>query len=449
MSAPPAQRRPRGPRASDGGAGVQDEQTLDEQSLQAQVIVVGAGPGGAATAITLARRGVDVLLLDKAAFPREKICGDGLTPRAVRMLIRLGVDVSVEAGWARNRGLRIHGGGGQPFELAWPQLAQYPDFGLVCRRSVFDDLMAGHAVAAGARLITGAQVTEPLRDERSGRITGVRTASGRRYSAPIVVAADGNPSRLGRAMGLARNPRRPLGVAVRSYFARDRSDDDHIESWLELWDGEPGKSNLLPGYGWVFPAGDGTVNVGLGTLNSSKRFEHIDHRDLLRRWVSAAAPELGLHADQMLEPIRGAALPMAFSSQPAYRDGLLLVGDAGGMVSPFNGEGISYAMEAGELAADAIGEALGRGVSTAAAEKALQGYPVALASKFGGYYRLGTIFVKLIGNPAIMHACTTYGLPRKRLMQLVHKLLGNLTDSSGGDVDDHIINALSSVSPRL
>lgn len=449
MSVSPAQRRPSGPRASDGAAGVLDEQSVNEQSLQAEVIIVGAGPGGAATAITLARRGVDVLLLEKSTFPREKVCGDGLTPRAVRMLIRLGVDVSVEAGWARNNGLRIHGGGGQPFELAWPQLSRYPDFGLVCRRSIFDDLMAGHAVASGAKLITGARVTEALRDERSGRITGVRTASGRRYSAPIVVAADGNPSRLGREMGPERNPRRPLGVAVRSYFASDRSDDDHIESWLELWDGQPGKSNLLPGYSWVFPEGDGTVNVGLGMLNSSKQFGHVDYRDLLRRWVSAAAPDLGLHADQMLEPIRGAALPMAFSRQPAYRDGLLLVGDAGGMVSPFNGEGISYAMEAGELAADAIGEALARGVASPAAEKALQGYPVALASAFGGHYRLGTIFVKLIGNPQVMHACTRYGLPRKRLMQLVHKLLANLTDSSGGDLDDHIINALSSLAPRL
>mgnify|MGYP001940691073 FL=1 len=140
---------------------------------------------------------------------------------------------------------------------------------------------------------------------------------------------------------------------------------------------------------------------------------------------------------------------MAFNRQPHYHDGLLLVGDAGGMVNPFNGEGIDYAMEAGELAADAIAEAYYCGHQTPAAEKALQGYPRALRHHFGGYYRLGTIFVRLIGDPRVMKICTTYGLPRRRLMKFVNKLLANLTDSESGDLDDRIINALTRAAPSV
>lgn len=415
--------------------------------VEADAIVVGAGPAGSAAAIHLARRGLNVALLEKSTFPRDKVCGDGLTPRATKQLIRLGIDTSEEAGWLHNKGLRIYGGRVTPFEMPWPELADFPNYGLVRPRSELDKMLADQAVACGAQLFEQTNVTEAILHDRSGRIIGVRAKDGREFKAPFVVAADGNSARLAISMGLNKRDDRPMGVAVRTYYTSPRHNDDYLESWLELWDGKPGQSNLLPGYGWVFGMGDGTCNVGLGMLNTSSAFGQTDYKALLRAWLDNTPEEWGFRDANMTTSIKGAALPMSFNRQPAYTRGLLLVGDAAGMVNPFNGEGISYAMESAELAASAIAEAHYRGVGTTAAERALQGYPTQLKAAFGGYYRLGNIFVKLIGNPKIMHLCTTYGLPRKTLMRFVHKLLANLTDSRDGDLSDRIINSLTRIAP--
>lgn len=414
---------------------------------QADVIVVGAGPAGSTAARYLAERGLDVAVLEKSTFPRDKVCGDGLTPRAVKQLIRLGIDTSEAAGWVRNKGLRVYGGRNEPFELLWPELAEFPPYGLVRARRDFDKILADHAVAGGARLFEKTTVTGAIIDQRSDRITGVTTKDGRSFSAPIVIAADGNSSRLALSMGLEKRTDRPMGVAVRTYFTSPRSNDDFMESWLELWDGKRGESNLLPGYGWIFGMGDGTCNVGLGTVSSRSISANLNYRDMFSAWVANTPPEWGFTPENQVGPILGAALPMSFNRQPAYARGLLLVGDAGGMVSPFNGEGIAYAMESAEMAASALAEAFSRGAGTRSAEKAMQAYPAELKASLGGYYRLGTIFVQLIGDPRIMHLCTKYGLPRKTLMRFVLKLLANLTDSHGGDAMDRIINTLCKAAP--
>jgi geranylgeranyl reductase family protein len=415
--------------------------------VESDVIVVGAGPAGSATATHLARRGLNVSLLEKSAFPREKVCGDGLTPRATRQLIRLGIDTSEAAGWLHNKGLRIYGGGDQPFQLEWPDLADFPPYGLVRPRADFDDLLVRNAEASGVTLYERANVTEPVLDPRTDRIVGVTTKDGRRFSAPMVVAADGNSTRLSLALGLNRRDDRPMGVAVRTYYTSPRHDDDYMESWLELWEGKPGESALLPGYGWIFGMGDGTCNVGLGILNTSSAFGKTDYKDLLKRWLDNTPEEWGFRDENMTAPVRGAALPMGFNRQPHYTRGLLLVGDAGGMVNPFNGEGIAYAMESGEIAADAMAEAHYRGVGTASAERALESYPLKLKAELGGYFTLGRAFVKLIGNPHVMQAATRYGLPRKTLMRFTLKLLANLTDSRDGDAMDKLINSLSRIAP--
>ncbi|MFI6344737.1 geranylgeranyl reductase family protein [Streptomyces sp. NPDC050560] len=424
-------------------------ETPSEQS--ADVIVVGAGPGGSTTAYHLARAGLDVLLLEKTAFPREKVCGDGLTPRAVKQLVGMGIDVSEEAGWLRNKGLRIIGGGVR-LELDWPDLASYPDYGLVRKRDDFDEQLARQAQKAGARLYERCNVGEPVRDERTGRITGVRARLGEEkapavFRAPLVVAADGNSSRLSLGMGLHRREDRPMGVAVRTYFTSPRHKDDYLESWLELWDRRDGTERLLPGYGWVFGMGDGTSNVGLGVLNTSAAFKELDWRDVLRAWCASMPEDWGYTEENMTGPIRGAALPMAFNRQPHYTKGLLLVGDAGGLVNPFNGEGIAYAMESGQIAADVIVQAHARATASQR-ELALHHYPKTLKDTYGGYYNLGRLFVKLIGNPKIMKIGAQHGLTHPMLMRFTLKMLANLTDPSGGDAMDRIINGLTRIAPR-
>jgi menaquinone-9 beta-reductase len=418
----------------------------------ADVIVVGAGPGGSSAAYHLARAGLDVLLLEKSTFPREKVCGDGLTPRAVKQLVGMGIPLEPEDGWFPNKGIRIIGGGVR-IELDWPELSSYPGFGLVRTRRGFDEIVARAAQRAGARLTEGVSVTGPVLDEATGRITGVtarQTAAAgsgekgaeRSYRARLVVAADGNSSRLSLAMGLRKRDDRPLGVAIRTYYTSPRHDDDYLETWLELWDGNA----LLPGYGWIFGVGDGTSNVGLGLLNTSASFANTDYRGMLRNWLATMPAEWGFTEETQVGPVRGAALPMGFNRTPHYTNGLLLVGDAGGMVNPFNGEGISTAMESGEIVAQVIVQALAR-PDRASAELALRGYPQALKDAYGGYYTLGRTFVGAIGHPWFMRFATRHGLPRPTLMRFTMKLLANLTEPRGGDAADRVINALSRITP--
>lgn len=420
----------------------------------ADVIVVGAGPAGSTLAHHLAQTGVDVLVLEKSAFPREKVCGDGLTPRATRQLLGMGVELD-GPGWVRNQGLRVVGGG-HTLEMPWPDLADYPAYGLVRTRTDFDEILARHAEKSGARLRERTAVSGPVLD-RAERVVGVtaravdeggrKAGAAQTFRAPVVVAADGSSARLALALGLQRRADRPMGVAVRTYYESPRHDDDWLESHLELWDGPWGEegSTLLPGYGWIFGVGDGTCNVGLGILDTSAAFQHVDYRDLLRRWLDQTPQEWGFREPHRTQPVRGSALPMAFNRKPHYDRGLLLVGDAGGMVNPFNGEGIAYAMESGEMAAEVVAQALGR--SPADRERALQAYPLALAARYGGYYTLGRVFVKLLGHPEFIRACTRHGLKRPTLMRFALKLLANLTDPRGGDTTDRTINALSRITP--
>jgi flavin-dependent dehydrogenase len=375
---------------------------------EADVIVVGAGPAGSTTAYYLAQAGLDVLVLEKSRFPREKVCGDGLTPRGVKALVAMGVNVSEQDGWIRNQGLRVIGAG-KRLELPWPELSSYPGYGLVRPRTDLDEMLARRAQQAGARLLEGINVTGPVLDERSGRIAGVtaKTEDGEQtYRGRIIVAADGNSSRLSVAMG-------------------DR---------------------LLPGYGWIFGMGDGTSNVGLGLLNTSAAFGHTDYHALLRKWLAGMPAEWGFTEENRTQPIRGAALPMGFNRTPHYYNGLLLVGDAGGMVNPFNGEGIAYAMESGEILARTVTQALAR-ARRAETERVLAGYPAALNQAYGSYYALGRVFVKAIGRPTLMRFATKHSMGRPALMRFALKLLANLTDP-GGDATDRLVNGLSRIAPN-
>jgi menaquinone-9 beta-reductase len=437
----------------------------------ADVIVVGAGPSGSTTAYYLAQAGLNVLLLEKSRFPRDKVCGDGLTPRAVKSLIAMGIDVSEEAGWLRNKGLRVIGGGLR-LELPWPELSSYPGYGLVRTRASLDEMLARRAQSAGAKLLEGTTVTGPLLDD-DGQLIGVTVEAaggagdqdrggpgeggGQRstasdiertvaptqtFRARVVVAADGNSSRLSVSMGLLKRDDRPLGVAVRTYYTSPRHDDDYLESWLDLWDGD----RLLPGYGWIFGMGDGTSNVGLGLLNTSTAFGNTDYRALLKRWLRSMPEEWGYVEENRTEPVRGAALPMGFNRTPHYYRGLLLAGDAAGMVNPFNGEGIAYAMESGEILARVVAQALAR-PTRAETERVLRSYPGALQDAYGRYYALGRVFVELIGRPKLMRYATSAGMSKPALMRFALKLMANLSEPRGGDAGDRLISAITRLAP--
>ncbi|WP_165217431.1 geranylgeranyl reductase family protein [Schaalia sp. ZJ1691] len=414
----------------------------------ADVVVVGAGPGGSSTAYHLAQLGIDVLLLDKASFPRDKICGDGLTPAAVHELVHMGIDTS---GWMKNRGLTVIGGGHR-VHLEWPDQKSLPGYGLTRARGELDAELAAQAVRAGARLEENVTVTGPIQDS-SGRVCGVTARIGRgkdaqeiNVRAKLVVDAGGVAARLATRVGLHKRVNRPMGVAARAYFRSDRGNEEWMESHLELWSGTPGESDLLPGYGWIFPMGNGLVNVGLGSVSSRADATALPYKQVFRQWTASLPSEWGFTPENQVGPLRSAALPMSFNRVPAYSSGLVLVGDAGGMVSPFNGEGIAPAMKAGRFAAASIAQALSR-TSRAGCDRAMSEYPEMLRAEYGGYYQLGRVFVRLIENPQIMRLCTNRGLPIPRLMKLVHKLLSDGYERAGGDIDDRLITALTRVVP--
>lgn len=415
----------------------------------ADVIVVGAGPAGSAAAWQLRQAGREVVVLEKAEFPREKVCGDGLTPRGVQALRDLGVDTSPQAGWVRHKGLRVHGGG-MVTEVDWPRLQHWPDFSLVLRRSELDARLAAHAEAAGARVHTGVTVTEPLLDD-AGRVAGVHAQAGpgkepQQWRAPLVVSAEGLSGRLAKALGLVRREDRPVGIAVRRYVRSRRAADDYLDISFDLTATGPSRDSM-PGYGWIFGMGDGTANVGYGLLDT-RRGTGADHRAVLRAWLDTFPAEDGLGEDDAVTPLRGAGLPMALNRGPAYTRGLLLAGDAAGTVNPFNGEGISYALETGRLAGETAADALARPEGLAR-ESVLRRYPERLRAAYGRHHRLGLGFLALLARPDVVRFATAHGLKRPALVDAAMRLMGNLTDGRDGDAVDRAVAVLTRLAPAV
>ena len=450
-------------------------------TTHADAVVIGAGPGGSAAATFLADAGLDVVLLEKESFPRDKVCGDGLTPRAVRAVQSLGLLEEADGrvdGWDRQDGLRMYGGG-VVLDLPWPKLQEWPSHSLTATRALFDETLARHAVKRGAQLWESTEVTGPVYlTESESRVAGVsyrrvgpdkETLSEGTVRAPIIVAADGNSSRFAIQLGLHRN-KGPLGVAIRTYYRSPRATMGMMEGFLELEREVPaGKTagrrskgarsvnghvvgeaaggrgpdkELLPGYGWIFPLDDGLVNVGWGLLNTSAAFRSTNYRKTLDEWVASFPAEWEMNPDSRVGRPASAGLPMGHNRKPLVYKGVLLVGDAGGMVNPFNGEGISYAIEAGQFAAEVAVSAL-----ASRSDADLQRYADLIADAWGGYYRLGRWFVQLIGHPTVMRFCTELGMPRRRLMEFVFRLMAHLVDERPHDATDLVITSLSKAVP--
>ncbi|MHB8670805.1 MAG: geranylgeranyl reductase family protein [Acidimicrobiales bacterium] len=377
--------------------------------------MVGAGPSGAACATWLAEAGHDVVVLEKKRFPREKTCGDGLTPRAVRQLIDLGVEEEL-ARHHRFDGLRSIAGG-RVLELRWPDTPGMPDHGYVVTRHDLDALVAERAVKAGATLREGAEAVAPLIDGEGLR--GARLADGTEVRARYVVVADGANSRFGRALGTTRDRSYPQGMAIRGYYTSPRHDEPWIESHLDIRDAS---GAALPGYGWIFPVGDGRVNVGVGLLSTSNRWKSVNTTNLMSSFVQGAPESWGLRAPgAACGAPTGGRLPMGLSVGPRAGASFLVTGDAGGAINPFNGEGIAYAYETGRYAAEALHLALASGDP-----RALATYDERLELEYGLYFKVARAFVKIIGRPELMRALVGTGMHSRSLMEWVLRIMANL-----------------------
>ncbi len=383
------------------------------------VLVVGGGPAGAATAHWLGDAGRDVVVVEKKTFPREKTCGDGLTPRAVKQLTDMGLAERLSH-THRYDGLRAVAHG-ITLELQWPSHGTYPSHGFVVRRRELDQLVADRAVEKGAVVHTGTEAIRPL--QRDGLVVGAlvkdkETGRSREVHARYVVVADGANSRFGRALGTARNRTYPMGIAIRTYFESPLHDDPWIESALDVRDRQ-GRS--MPGYGWIFPVGDGTINVGIGLLSTFKGYREVNTSHLMAEFAATAPSYWGIDPDNPTCAPTGGRIPMAQSINPKIGPTWVAVGDAAGSVNPFNGEGIDYAYETGRMVAELLDQSLADGDGMA-----LQRYPALIAEEYGLYFRVARLFSVLIGNPAVMRELTRVGMQSRSLMEWVLRIMANL-----------------------
>lgn len=349
--------------------------------MDAEVIVVGAGPAGASTAFHLASRGRQVLLLDRQTFPRDKSCGDGLTPFSVRLLDEMGVLAELPQ-MQRVRGGRVFMRGRGHRDFLYPDEEDGRGHGLVVPRYVLDDALRRHAVRAGAEFVAGGRVQRPLFQD--GAVSGVEfTLNGEASTlrAAVVVAADGASSRLARENGHGHRGA-GLGYAIRGYFDGIRGLTDLLELYLPLTD--VSDRYVLPSYGWIFPTSESSANIGIGLFERA-RGENV--RELMDRFVGDLRAQDGrFDGMRACGALRGAPLRFDFVPEHCHAPGLLRVGDAAGMVSPFTGEGISYALESGRLAAEVIDRNLKPGRTQL---HDLSDYAVLLERQFAGYFEVG------------------------------------------------------------
>jgi geranylgeranyl reductase family protein len=391
------------------------------------VVVIGGGPAGSSCAYWLAEAGWDVVVVEKKHFPRVKTCGDGLTPRAVRQLADMGLEDAL-AGSHKYGGLRAFGFG-QSIEMQWPEHPNFPSYGYTITRHDLDGLVADRAVKSGASLLAGTEVVAPALDGSAAptgtlpTLTGVtvkdkESGATRQVKARYVVVADGANSRLGRQLGTNRRRDLPLGMALRGYYTSDRHDDPFIESHLDIRDAE---GTMVPGYGWIFPMGDGRVNVGVGLLSTDRRWKGVNTTHLMDAFVQWAPASWGLSPETCLGPPTGGKLPMGLSVGPRAGGNVMVVGDAAGTINPFNGEGIAYGYETGRLAAAALGHALtGQGAG------ALRDYDRQLQAAYGPYYKVARAFVRMISNPEAMKVCVGLGMRSEFLMSQLLRIMANL-----------------------
>ena len=383
------------------------------------VLVVGAGPAGSAAAAWAARAGLDVMVVDAAVFPRDKTCGDGLTPRAVGELCRLGLDDWLRA-HAVNRGLRAHGFG-QTLLLPWPE-GNLPSWGSAVARTELDDHLRTTAIKAGARAIDGARAIGVRRE--GSRVAAVEfERAGERFEIGCarLVVADGVRSPLGKLLGREWHRDTVYGVAGRSYISSELSDDPWISSHLELR-GESGE--ILSGYGWIFPLGTGEVNIGVGTLATAKRPAGVALRPLMRFYADQRREDFKLSGE--LRAPTSALLPMGGAVSGVAGPNWALIGDAAGCVNPLNGEGIDYGLETGRMIAEEFAE---RPVDADLSSL----WPGLLRDHYGESFSIARRLAGFVTIPRLLPTLGPAGMRSDWLMTLALRWMGNLVTDEDRD----------------
>ncbi len=388
--------------------------------MKTDVLVVGAGPAGSAAAAWAARAGLEVTLVDAETFPRDKPCGDGLTPRAIAELDALGASQWITTR-ARNAGLRA-AGFGQTLYLPWPG-GSLPNYGSAAPRLQLDDAIRKVALEAGVTPVEGLRATDVDRDEH-GRVAAVVFTDAEKNTTRIhchrLIVADGVRSQLGRVLGREWHRSTAYGVAARAYISSGRSDDPWISSHLEL---RGTQNELLSGYGWIFPLGDGDLNIGVGTLATDKHPAEVNLRQLTQHYTDQQREDWEL--DGELRATWSAMLPMGGAVSGVAGPNWMLVGDAAGCVNPLNGEGIDYGLETGHLAALLLSDAAMTDFSRV--------WPSILREKYGLAFSIARRLAGLLTVPGFLTTFGPVGMRSQFLMTIALRVMGNLITEEDKD----------------
>ena len=383
--------------------------------VRADVVVVGAGPSGSAAAAWAARSGRDVLLIDACEFPRDKACGDGLTPRAVAELRALGLRDWLD-GRIRHHGLRM-AGYGTDVEVRWPGKS-FPMTSSAVPRTELDDRIRGVAADSGAAMALGRKCVDVARDS-AGRVEAVILADGSRVGCRWLIVADGARSPLGRVLGRQWHQQTVYGVAARAYLASPRADEPWISSDLELRSAD---GQVLPGYGWIFPLGNGQVNIGVGALATAKRPAEVALRPLLRHYADLKRSAWGFTGQPQAHA--SALLPMGGAVSGVAGQNWMLIGDAAACVNPLNGEGIDYGLETGRLAAQMLDSG----------EPATAAWPALLQAHYGRGFSVARRLGLLLTLPRFLPMAGPLGMRSAALMKVAVRVMGNLVSDEDADL---------------
>ena len=358
------------------------------------VAIVGGGPAGASAAWQAVQAGARVVVLDKAEFPRDKPCGDGLTARAVSLVQKMGLADELDKFHRVNRATVFSP---TRLELSFPRRPGMPNHGHCIARRELDPLLLNHAQAAGAEVRQSTEVAGPLVND-DGRVTGVTLKSGEQVLADAVIAADGAYSPVKRGLKLASRHNGYSAIAIRTEMQANRPDSDSLDVHMRL----RFQGDQLPGYGWVFPMGAGRINVGLGYVNSYKRWQQINATSLLGEFLATLPAEWELppiNELQKAKAVQAWRLPMGFTAWPPWRPGVVFAGDALGAARPASGAGISKALQSGLAAGECVIAALTNG-----GPDDFTNYEQRISSTWGREYRNGRLFHRLAGIPAVANA---------------------------------------------
>lgn len=420
--------------------------TKQRGSRSVELLIIGAGPAGATAAIHAGRRGISTLLIDAQLFPRDKTCGDGLTPRAIHQLQLLGLADSMVERY-RSHGLKLHGFGGS-VTAPWPESTfgtvgsamprrEFDNFLLECARSHSSVEFLGGVRAVSVSMSTPVGAGSGSIISGSGTVSGDATSMGTASVGASVAAvelsdgswvrpkqvivADGVRSPIGKLLGRTWHKGEVYGIAARSYCATPRSKEPWIHSHLELRDAD---GVVQPGYGWIFPLGNGLANVGCGALSTDRRPARINTKKLLGLYAQQCRPEWEFVAP---DRVASALLPMGGAVSGVAGRNWMLIGDAAACVNPLNGEGIDYGMETARLAVECL---------DAGKDYTLL-WPDVLRREYGEAFGLARMLARLLTYPQLLPMVGPVALRRplgRHVMPVAARLMGNLITDADRDV---------------